>query len=71
MGIRSTSTDSLKGRVLLYDKTSGEQRKEISVPLACGLAVAPDGKIWVGHEHSKVSVFDADGETTGHADYRS
>ena len=58
-------TDSLKGRVLLYDKTSGEQRKEISVPLACGLAVAPDGKIWVGHEHSKVSVFDADGKRLG------
>jgi hypothetical protein len=59
------ATDSLKGRVLLYDKVSGELKKEIAVPLACGLAVAPDGKIWVGHEHSKVSVFDANGERLG------
>ena len=59
------ATDSLKGRVLLYDKVTGEQKKEIAVPLACGLAVAPDGKIWVGHEHSKVSVFDANGERLG------
>ena len=65
------ATDSLKGRVLLYDKVSGELKKEIAVPLACGLAVAPDGKIWVGHEYSKVSVFDADGGKAGHADYRS
>ncbi len=55
-------TDALKGRVLLYDKTSGKLKKEIAVPLACGIAVAPDGKIWVGHEHSKVSVFDGDGK---------
>ena len=55
------ATDSLKGRVLLFDKVSGELKKEIALPLACGLAVAPDGKIWVGHEYSKVSVFDSDG----------
>ena len=55
------ASDALRGRVLLYDKTSGELKKEISVPLACGIAVEPNGRIWVGHEHEKVSVLDAQG----------
>lgn len=54
-------TDALRGRVLLYDKKSGELKQEISIPLACGIAVRPNGTIWVGHEHSKVSVLDAAG----------
>ena len=53
------ATDALKGRVLLYDKKSGELKQEIPVPLACGIAVEPNGRIWVGHEHAKVSVLDA------------
>ena len=56
------ATDSLKGRVLLYDKVSGELKQEIPVSRACGLAVAPDGKIWVGHDFAKVSVFGPSGE---------
>jgi hypothetical protein len=40
---------------------SGELKREISAPLARGLTVAPDGRIWVGHEHTKVSVFDSMG----------
>lgn len=55
-------TDSLLGRVLKYDKNSGVLQQEITgIPLACGLAVAPDGRIWVGHEHTKVSVYSAAG----------
>jgi sugar lactone lactonase YvrE len=56
------ATDSLKGRVLLYDKASGVLKGEIPVSRACGLAVAPDGKIWVGHDFAKVSVFNPDGK---------
>ena len=56
------ATDALKGRVLLYDKKSGELKKEIPVPLACGIAVEPSGKIWVGHEHGKVSVLSPEGK---------
>ena len=55
-------TDALKGRVLLYNKRSGELKKEIPVTLACGLAVEPSGRIWVGREHGKISVLSAEGE---------
>jgi DNA-binding beta-propeller fold protein YncE len=56
------ATDALRGRVLLYDKRSGELKKEIPVPLACGIAVEPSGQIWVGHEHEKVSVLSPEGD---------
>ena len=59
------ATDVPKGRVLLYDKVSGELKREIPALLACGLAVTPDGRIWVGHERTKVSVFDATGRRLG------
>ena len=55
------ATDALKGRLLLFDKKSGVLKQEIPLPLACGIAVAPDGKIWAGHEHSKVSLLDTAG----------
>jgi hypothetical protein len=56
------ATDSLKGRILLYDKASGALKREIPLSRACGLAVAPDGTIWAGHDFTKVSVFSPDGE---------
>jgi sugar lactone lactonase YvrE len=59
------ATDALKGRILLYDKKSGKLKQEIALPLACGIAVEPNGKIWVGHEHNKVSVLDAKGRVLG------
>ena len=31
------------------------------IPLACGVAIAPNGNIWVGHEHTKVSVYSPSG----------
>jgi hypothetical protein len=55
-------TDALGGRILRYDKVSGNHQQTISgLPVACGLAIAPDGKIWVGNEHTKVSVYNAAG----------
>ena len=55
-------TDALGGRILRYDKVSGNHQQTIGgLPVACGLAIAPDGKIWVGHEHTKVSVYSAAG----------
>jgi hypothetical protein len=56
-------TDALGGRILKYDKVSGNHQQTIGgLPVACGLAIAQDGKIWVGHEHTKVSVYDAAGK---------
>ena len=59
------ATDALKGRILLYDKKSGKLKQEIPMPLACGIAVEANGRIWVGHEHNKVSVLDAKGRVLG------
>jgi hypothetical protein len=51
-------TDAIGGRILKYDKTSGNHQSTIAgVPVACGLAIASNGNIWVGHEHTKVSVY--------------
>jgi Divergent InlB B-repeat domain/FlgD Ig-like domain len=55
-------TDAIGGRVLKYNKESGNYQSTISgIPLACGLAIAPNGNIWVGHEHTKVSVYSPSG----------
>jgi hypothetical protein len=55
-------TDAIGGRVIKYNKTSGNYERTISgIPLACGLAIAPNGNIWVGHEHTKVSVYSPSG----------
>lgn len=51
-------TDAIGGRILKYDKVSGNHQSTIGgVPVACGLAIASNGNIWVGHEHTKVSVY--------------
>ncbi len=51
-------TDAIGGRILKYDKVSGNYQSTIGgVPVACGLAIASNGNIWVGHEHTKVSVY--------------
>ena len=70
LGSTLYATDALKGRVLLYDKESGELKKEFPVPLACGIALDPNGRIWVGHEHEKVSVLSAGRKSPGHAHHR-
>jgi Divergent InlB B-repeat domain/FlgD Ig-like domain len=55
-------TDALGGRILKYDKVSGSLQQQITgVRVACGLAVASDGRIWVGRDHSKVSVYSPTG----------
>ena len=55
-------TDALGGRILKYHKVTGTYQQTINnVPLARGLVVAPDGKIWVGSQHTNVRVYDASG----------
>ncbi|HEY5707423.1 MAG TPA: PA14 domain-containing protein [Terrimicrobiaceae bacterium] len=55
-------TDAIGGRILKYHKASGNYQSTISgVRVACGVAIAPNGNIWVGHEHSKVSVYSPSG----------
>jgi hypothetical protein len=40
---------------------SGELKK-VALPRACAIAVEPSGRIWVGDEHSKVSMLNPEGE---------
>jgi PA14 domain/Chitobiase/beta-hexosaminidase C-terminal domain/Divergent InlB B-repeat domain/FlgD Ig-like domain len=55
-------TDAIGGRILKYDKVSGNYQSAIGgIPVACGLAIAPNGSIWVGHDHTKVSVYSPSG----------
>jgi PA14 domain/Divergent InlB B-repeat domain len=55
-------TDAIGGRILKYHKASGNYQSTISgIPVACGLAIAPNGNIWVGREHTKVSVYSPTG----------
>ncbi len=55
-------TDALGSRILVYDKTTGALQREIkNVPVACGIALGSDGRIWVGNSHTKVSVYSPTG----------
>ena len=56
------ATDALAGKVHKYDKVTGEELGVISVALPHAVAIASDGNIWVGHSHTKVSVFNVDGK---------
>jgi hypothetical protein len=58
-------TDTLAGQVRRYDKVTGQQTGAIDVRLPQAVAVGADGRIWVGHERTKVSVFSADGRPLG------
>jgi sugar lactone lactonase YvrE len=55
-------TDALAGLVRMYDKVTGEATGTIAVPLPQAVAIAPDGRVWVGHGRRQVSVFTADGK---------
>jgi hypothetical protein len=54
--------DALAGKVRRYDKLSGAPRGEFPVPLPHALAVDRSGRVWVGHQHKRLSVFSPDGK---------
>ena len=54
--------DALAGQVRRFQKVTGEAQGEFAVKLPQALAVDSHGQIWVGHEHSRVSVFSPDGK---------
>ncbi len=55
-------TDALEGRVLSFDKESGEPIGSFNVPFPHALAIDSSGHLWVGHENGKVTVFGQDGK---------
>lgn len=55
------ASDALAGKVLRFDRESGQSNGAIDVPLPHALAIDAAGMLWVGHEHGKVSAFTQDG----------
>ncbi len=56
-------TDALAGRVLKYNKVTGALEQQIlGIPLACGIAIAADGTIWVGSCHTQIRNYSAAGK---------
>ncbi len=53
--------DALEGRIRKYDKRSGDGQGSFAVSLPSAIAIDTTGRVWVGHEHHKVTVFDAGG----------
>ena len=56
------AADALSGAVRRYHKVTGEPKGTWAVPLPNALAVDAAGRVWVGHQHRRVSVFSADGK---------
>jgi hypothetical protein len=54
--------DALAGKIRRFNKLSGRAEGEFDVRLPMALAVDRGGRIWVGHEHGRVSVFSPDGK---------
>ncbi len=55
------AADALAGSVRKYHKVTGAAQGEFAVRLPMALAADREGRLWVGHEHTRISVFDTDG----------
>ena len=55
------ATDALGGKVHAFHKTTGKPLGAFTLRLPHALAVDRDGRLWVGHEHRRVSIFTAEG----------
>ena len=55
-------TDYLANKVWIFDRETGAPAGTIAVEGPQGLAIDTGGKIWVSHEHKKISVFSPDGK---------
>jgi hypothetical protein len=55
------ATDALGGKVHRFHKATGRKLGGFAVKLPSALAIDREGRLWVGHEHRRVSVFTADG----------
>jgi sugar lactone lactonase YvrE len=65
LGDAIVATDALGGKVHSFDKVTGRKLGEFAVRLPHGLAVSPDGLLFVAHERRRVTVFTPQGESRG------
>ena len=69
-GIRGLALDAkrlfvsnhYRDRVEIYDKETGAKLSEFAVPKPLGIAVGPDGTLWVANGGDRVSQFTLDGQ---------
>ncbi|MBE2178940.1 MAG: hypothetical protein IAE97_00510 [Chthoniobacterales bacterium] len=57
--------DALAGRVRVFDRETGAETGGFDVALPHALALDSAGRIWVGHAHGRISVFDRNGTKLG------
>jgi len=62
LGDELLCADVLGGKIHRFHKVTGKKLGEFDVKLPHAMDIDPQGFVWVGHEHSKVSVFSAKGE---------
>lgn len=59
------ATDALAGKVHRFHKVTGRKLGEFAVRLPVALATDAQGRLWVGHEHSRVSIYTPAGKKVG------
>ena len=57
--------DALGNRVLRFHKVTGQKQGEFPVKLPQALAIDGSGRLWVGHEHHRVTIFTPEGQAVG------
>jgi sugar lactone lactonase YvrE len=55
------AVDALANKMLIFDRESGAAAGSLDVRLPHALAIDFGGRIWVGHENGKISVFSPEG----------
>lgn len=53
--------DWIGNRILKFNKVTGEPLGEFPVELPEALAIDADGRLWIGHAHHILTIFDVDG----------
>jgi len=59
------ATDCLGGKIRKFHKVTGAAQSEFVVTLPHAVAIDSKSRLWVGHEHHKITVFDTDGKRLG------
>ena len=51
------ATDALAGKIHRFHKVTGKKLGEFPLPLPGAIAIGSKGRIWVAHQHNRVSIF--------------